>query len=140
LNLSAYFNARKEEYKDELLEVSKTGNFDRWIQFFAQAVITQSQSEISRIKKLQELIGEMESLIKSSDGRGLVLEIPKTLLGSPYFVIADLAKLLDKSYPAVKTAVEKLVALQIVQEITIKERKKIFVSPKVMRILQEDSL
>lgn len=140
LNLSAYFNARKEEYKDELLEVSKTGNFDRWIQFFAQAVITQSQSEISRIKKLQELIGEMESLIKSSDGRGLVLEIPKTLLGSPYFVIADLAKLLNKSYPAVKTAVEKLVALQIVQEIIIKERKKIFVSPKVMRILQEDSL
>lgn len=140
LNLSAYLNAKKETYKDELLAVSKSGDFDRWIQFFAQAVITQSHSEISRIKKLQQLISEMESQIRASEGRGLVLEIPKTLLGRPYFAIADLAKQLGKSYPAVKTAVEKLVALKIVQEITIKGNKKIFVSTKVIDILQENIL
>ena len=140
LNLSAYLNTKKETYKDELLEVSKSGNFDRWIQFFAQAVITQSNSEISRIKKLQLLISEMESQIRLHDGRGLVLEIPKTLLERPYFVIADLAKQLRKSYPAVKTAVEKLVRLKIVQEITIKGNRKLFVSTNVMDILQEDTL
>lgn len=138
LNLSAYLNARKEKYKDELLEVSKTGDFDRWIQFFAQAVISQSQSEIQRIQKLEALVLEMEAQIKANGGRGLVLDIPRVLMSSPYFTITDMANALGNSYPAVKTALEKLVSLDIVREIAIKGNRKLFVSVKTLLILRED--
>lgn len=140
LNLSAYFNARKESYKDELLAVSKRGDFDRWIQYFSEAIIVQCNSEILRIKKLQEFIKTMEDQIRESESRGLILEIPKTLLETPYFTISSLSKKLGNTYPAVKAAVDRMVTSGHLQELKLKGDRKIYVAFKILHILREDSL
>ena len=48
LNLSEWFNNDKEMYKNELLLLSQKGDFDRWVSFFAEAIIGQVAEEIQR--------------------------------------------------------------------------------------------
>ena len=59
LNLSPWLEERKDEYKDLLLGVSKTGDFDRWIRFFCEAVHYQAEDGVARI---EELLAKQEKL------------------------------------------------------------------------------
>lgn len=135
LNLSAWFNDRKEEYKDQLLYLSQSGNFDAWIAFFAKAVIEQVNSEIQRIKALIGFRNEMLAQIKSSGARGMITEMPESILAAPYFTIQRIADKHHVSFPAASSAITKLVELGFLREITGKSYGKLFICTKVLDIL-----
>jgi hypothetical protein len=52
LNLSPWLEDRKDEYKEHLLNVSATGDFNPWVQFFSEAVAAQANDGVSRIEEL----------------------------------------------------------------------------------------
>lgn len=135
LNLSSYFNERKEEYKDQLLSLSKSGDFDIWVQFFMKAIIGQSEIEIVRMGKLLDFVAVMQASIKNSGGRGVITEIPYLLLANPYFTTSILANKLKVTYPAASAAIAKLKTLGFLQEITVKNSRKLLICEEIIRIL-----
>jgi Fic family protein len=135
LNLSSYFNERKDEYKDQLLSLSQSGDFDTWVQFFMKAVIDQSEIEIVRMGKLLDFVAVMQASIKNSGGRGVITEIPYLLLANPYFTVSSLAEKLKVTYPAAGAAITKLIGLGFLREITIKNSRKLVVCEEIIRIL-----
>ena len=135
LNLSAWFNDHKDEYKDQLLNLSQTGDFDAWVDFFAKAVIEQVKSEIQRIKSLLRFRNEMLTQIKNSGARGMITEMPETILATPYMTIQRIADKHQVSFPAASSAITKLVELGLLREITGKSYGKLFICTKVLDIL-----
>lgn len=135
LNLSAYLNEFKEEYKDQLLNLSKDGNFDRWIEFFAVAITKQAQNELARIKSLIDYRETMFVEIKKSGGRGIITEVPDFVLERPLFSIQELANKFAVTYPAANTAILKLVDLGFLAEITNRKSRKLFLAPQILNIL-----
>jgi Fic family protein len=76
LNLSDWFNLDKDLYKNQLLNVSMTGDLDGWIKYFCEAVISQSKNEIQRIAYLIEFREQLTQDLLKRKERGIIF-LPK---------------------------------------------------------------
>ena len=55
LYLSAYFQRRRSEYYDRLLDVGQRGAWEAWLRFFLEGVRVQAQDAVLRSRRLLEL-------------------------------------------------------------------------------------
>jgi Fic family protein len=116
LNLSPWLEPRKDEYKDLLLEVSKTGDFDPWIRFFCEAVHHQAEDGVRRIEELLAFQSELRQRLTARQARGVVNAVAESLLGYPIITIPEAAQLHGVTYPPAKKAIETLVDLGALRE------------------------
>lgn len=135
LNLSPWFEPRKDEYKDLLLEVSQTGDYDDWLQFFFTAVAAQADDALSRIDDLMEARDDFLALLRSDRAKGVVLEIVEDLLGYPVITPTQAARLHGVTYPPAAKAIERLERLGVLKEITGRSYGRVFACDRVMRIV-----
>ncbi len=135
LNLSPWLEPRKEQYKDLLLSCSLTGQFDGWVRFFCGAVLAQAADAVARIEDLIAVREEMLQALRADRARGVVLEIVEDLIGYPLITISEAAALHNVTYPPAKQAVERLVRLGILREITGKSYGRLYACDKVFEIL-----
>ena len=55
LYLSAYFERDRDEYYDQLLRVSATGDWQAWIRYFLRGVAEQASDALIRSRRLRDL-------------------------------------------------------------------------------------
>lgn len=53
--LSEYLEAHRDVYYDHLLSVTETGNWQDWLEFFVQAVVSQAESNLEKVKAIRDL-------------------------------------------------------------------------------------
>ncbi len=135
LNLSPWFEPRKDEYKDALLAVSRTGDYDPWLQFFFGAVIAQAEDAVARIGDLMAVRAEFLERLRADKAKGVVLEIVEDLIGYPVITPSQAASLHQVTYPPAAKAVERLERLGILKEITGKSYGRVYACERVMRIV-----
>ena len=116
LNLSPWLEQRKEQYKDLLLGISKTGNFDPWIRFFCEAVHHQAEDGVKRIEELLEFQADIRQKLAARQARGVVNALADSLLGYPIITIPEAAELAKVTYPPAKKAIQTLVELGALRE------------------------
>lgn len=136
LNLSPYFEPRKEIYKDLLLETSVTGDFDPWVRFFADAVIAQAADAQHRIAQLVALRQKMQDALRVDKARGVVLNIAESLIEQPVISVADAAQRFGVTFPPANNAIDRLVRLGFLQELTGREYGRVFACLPVIEVLQ----
>lgn len=134
INLSPWLNRRKDQYKDLLLEVSATGNYDPWIQFFSTAVQAQAQDMVQRIEELLAVREDLLSQVRAST-RGFALDIVEDLIGYSSVTPSVLAKLHGVQYKTANDAVRRLEDLGVLRETTRASYGRIFVCPRVSDIV-----
>ncbi len=61
--LSAYLEARREEYYDRLLAISRDGDWTGWCVFFLGALIAQAESNTRKVKEILDLYETRKSWI-----------------------------------------------------------------------------
>lgn len=137
LNLSPYLEPNKEEYKDLMLAVSKTGDYDSWVQFFAQGVKEQAERARQRIDQLVEFRAEMLSALKADRAKGIVLDLVEDLIGWPVITPTQAARLHDVTYPPANSAIQRLVGLGFLEEVTGRTYGRVFACRRVMQIVDE---
>lgn len=137
LNLSPYLEPNKETYKDLLLEVSKTGDLDSWIQFFARGVREQAERACQRITKIVEFRTEMLEALRHERAKGIVLEIVDDLIGWPVITPTRAASLHSVTYPPANSAIQRLVGLGFLEEVTGRSYGRVFACRQVMNIVDE---
>lgn len=137
LNLSPWLEERKDEYKDLLLGVSKTGDFDRWIRFFCEAVHYQAEDGVARIEELLAFQSELRQKLVDTRARGVVNAVADSLLGYPIITIPQVAELHNVTYPPAKNAIQNLVELGALREMrgTFAYGAKGFICDPVMQVL-----
>jgi Fic family protein len=138
LNLSPWLEPRKDEYKDLLLGISKTGDFDPWIRFFCEAVHHQAQDGVCKIEELLAFQTQLRQQLVEKQARGIVNAVADSLLGYPIITIPEVAELHKVTYPPAKNAIATLVALGALREIPGRHfayGAKGFICDPVMRVL-----
>ena len=127
LYLSYYFKSNRQYYYDLLNNTRENGDWERWLDFFLDAIIETAKESNSVILKLHEQIQSDRKKI-SSLGRGGVsaLAVHQAMLRHP---IADIAKLKEMTGlvdATIGSALRRLLELDIIEETTGNRRNRLF--------------
>lgn len=91
LNISSFFEPKKERYKDLLLKCSQTGEFDEWVQFFCDAVEHQANEEIARIDTLLGFKTQLLDELRAANAKAVVLDLVDDLIAYPVITSSQAA-------------------------------------------------
>lgn len=118
LNLSTWLEPRRQDYIDHLLQVSEDGDYDRWIEFFAQGIKEQAKASARRVRRLVEVQGDLVDEVIKAGRKGVIVELTRDLIGSPVLSVKDVMTSYDIKQPSARSVVLNLVDLGILREVT----------------------
>ena len=138
LYLSLYFKANRQEYYNHLQNIRETGDFESWIKFFLIGVEKTSNDAVKTAKDIINLFIEDSKIIEKSDKcTPAILAIYKYLQKSPITNTSKIKEECGISLPTIIRNMESLEYLGIVEEVTKKERHKIFIYKKYLELLND---
>lgn len=137
LYLSAYLKAYQQEYYDRLMQVRNSGNYEAWIDFFLEGILTVSQQVVQTTKKIQKLERiDTERLLAEGVGHvGAVLM--QTILTQPVVYVNDIKERLAVSYGTANKLVSKAEELGILKQLGAGKRNRKYVYKEYVAILSE---
>jgi Fic family protein len=116
LAVSPWLKDRANEYRDHLLQLSITGDWIPWIEFFATAVRQEAKAGHDRIMRLLALRDELGTTVRKAFPRGrLAVEIADDLIAYPILTVAVAHQRYGRTNQANRNAVAKLIALGILE-------------------------
>ncbi|WP_435348786.1 Fic family protein [Haloarchaeobius sp. HRN-SO-5] len=134
LYLSAYFNRRRKQYLDYLLEVSRDGAWNQWITFVLNAVAEQAIDAYDCGVELQSLQTEYRAQFPN---RPAVRDVIDYVFEEPYLTAPRAIEATGRSRQAVYDAIEALQSAGIVEEISDSERYRVYEAPAVLGVVGE---
>ena len=118
--------------------VSITGDWEEWIEFFLTGVIETAQQATDTAQEIIKLFHDDRFHIeKSGTSASSILNIYHYFQRHPISNTAKIKKVCKVSLPTVLRALTALERLEIIEEITGKERNKIYVYKKYLAILNK---
>ena len=127
LYLSPAVEGRKDDYVDLMLAVSREGAWTDWIAFFLEMVTASCRSASSTIRELEAMRSDFRLRISERRSSARVLTIVDDLFARPVTSIPQIANLLGVTYPAAKSAVDRLVELGILDELQTTSNPRRFI-------------
>ena len=136
LYLSAYIERNKVKYYDLLLDVSQKSEWVEWIRFFLHGVISQATDTVKNIQALMALKADYEKKLIDKKASGSATRLIDNLFTNPITTIPHAMAYLHVTYPPAKNAVECLVDMGILTELS-PERKhgRMFMAHDIVKIL-----
>jgi Fic family protein len=127
LYLSLYFKTHRQYYYELLNNVRMTGDWEAWLDFFAEAIITTATQAVGTAQQLLELSKQDQNKIKGLGRAGIsVLQVHRALMERPITTSGWLVKKTSLSPATVNKAFGFLEQLGIVHEITSQKRNRLF--------------
>ncbi|MBP7634530.1 Fic family protein [Candidatus Ozemobacteraceae bacterium] len=127
LYLSLYFKTHRQYYYELLNNVRLTGDWESWLDFFAEAVIATATQAVETARQLLELSDQDRDKI-SDIGRAAAstLRIHRALMEHPIATSGSLVEKTGITPATVNKALGHLVRLGIVRELTDRKRNRLF--------------
>jgi Fic family protein len=135
LYLSAYFARERDEYYDALASVSRDGGWERWVRFFLRGVEVESRDVVDRALRLADLRAAHHDRVRGSRGAVQQAMLVDHLFERPAIDIARAKERLGVTFGAAAHHVERLVDVGILQEVTGKDRNRVFVAWEILDLL-----
>lgn len=135
VNLSPYIEARADEYRKRLRDVSTKGAWDAWVRFFCDALADQAYDAEVRIRALLIWREGMLVKLRRKGVKGVALKVVGDLIAEPSVTVKSIASKHQVSVQAANHAVNRLVELRIIREVTGKQYARIFEAADVYGIL-----
>ena len=136
LTVSPWFEARKDAYIDQLAELSASGNWDPWIQFFATGIKDSALDTTRRIDELLDTRERYVEIVRLNNLRGVARDVVDLLIGFPIVTVPQLVKKTAATFPTVNSAIQKLVSLGILTPMGGKGNPRRFVATDVFRAVR----
>lgn len=138
LYLSLYFKIHRQTYYEHLTNVRINGDWEKWIDFFAEAVIHTSNQAVNTAKNLIALINDHEAKVNSM-GRAssTALVVYRCFVKQPVLNANAIQTQTSLSAATIHSSLENLIKLGILEEVSQKKRNKIFVYKEYINILNE---
>ena len=136
LYLSAYFERHRQVYYERLDAVSKKGEWIEWVTFFLDGVAQQSRDAVQKSDRLLALKQSFTERIHQNRCSSLVHQLAETLFVTPVLTVPGMARKFGRTFAGVQHAMNKLLALGIVQEVP-SSPSRLFVAWEVVRAIDE---
>jgi len=137
LYLSAFFERYKDEYINNLFNVSAKNRWSTWIDFCLRATISQSIDSIHRIDRLVVLRQDYHDRTVNLSSASRLHSIIEDLFAQPLVVVSRLARTYSVTYPTASADIHRLVKVGILKELPDTYPKTYF-APEVMNIAYQD--
>lgn len=136
LYLSAYFREHRSQYYELLCSVSEHGDWESWLLFFMDGIITQANDAIGRAKQLQDLqFNWKKRLTEQARVSALTVRLADHMFENPIVSIPQVQNVLQVSYPGAKRIVDKLVEFDILRPMNQTSYKKLYMATEILKII-----
>jgi Fic family protein len=138
LYLSLYLKRNRQRYYELLQEVRMTGNWEAWVEFFLSGVEETANGAVDTARQIVALLNQDRAKIERL-GRpaASVLRVFGFLQKRPIFGISSASKSLRLSIPTVAKSVEHLTKISILEEITGRQKRRLFAYRQYLDILNQ---
>ena len=135
LSISPYLEARDDEYRQRLRDVSMTGDFDSWLLFFLLALKASAEEGLEKSERLLALRDEMVAVLRGRRIRGLAIQATEDLIGSPVLTPSSMAGRYDVTYQAAVYAIKSMLKAGILEEVEMGPRR-VYLAHRVLEVLR----
>ena len=138
LYLSLYFKRHRETYYRLLDRVRSEGDWEAWVDFFLEGVRDTANNAVDTARRLVALFAADERKVQAL-GRpaSSTLRVLQAFRERPVLTVQRLCERTGLSFPAAAKAVDRLVRLGIVREITGRRRGRAFAYEAYVAALNE---
>jgi Fic family protein len=140
LYLSAYFEKYKDEYINNLFNVSSKGDWTSWIVFCLRGVVAQSKDAIERFDKMLELQIHYHQIIHDKGGNVRLIKIVDDLFESPVVTIPYLAMKHGVSKQTARNDIHYLADNDILTRTDFSKIPITFLAPDIIKIAYSDEI
>ena len=127
LYLSLYFKTHRQYYYELLNKVRIDGDWEAWLDFFADAVIETSGQAVATAKDLHKLINaDKEKVASLGRVAESALKVHNTLFEKPITTSNWLVEKTGLTAATVNKCLEQLVKVKILKELTKQRRNRVF--------------
>lgn len=138
LYLSLYFKTHRQRYYELLNEVRLTGDWEAWLEFFADAVIhtaTQAVDTAQQLMRLSAEDGQRINGLKRISGSAHLIH--RAMLERPMASPKWIGQKTQLSPATVNACLRELEQLEVVQEVTGQKRNRLYSYVEYIRIMNE---
>jgi Fic family protein len=139
LYLSAYFEKQRDEYYRRLLMVSQRNDWRGWIEFYLRGVIEQSRDAIENAKKILDLQAKYRQALSVKSLPKATHAVLDDLFVNPFITIQRASQKWNMRYQTIQAAIERLVELGILQEVTQKRRHRMFRATELFNLISGET-
>lgn len=138
LYISLYFKQHREEYYRRLDAVRFEGDWEAWVDFFLEGVEQTATDAVETAKRIVALFQhDTETITHAMRRASTALQVFSVLKESPIVSLKRVCERTGLSFPTAAKAMEKLLHLNIVREMTGRKRNRLFVYDAYLKILNE---
>jgi Fic family protein len=135
LYLSAFFEATRDEYYNNLYNVSSKGAWNEWLIYFLNGVAVQAEDVLSRAQRINTLIDKWQISIGGSSST--LIKIIKHLAVNPYLTTKKTSNDLNIAFTTAQRAISKLEEKKIITQTNDSKRDKVYCATEILEILEE---
>ena len=136
LYLSHYFKQYRREYYDCLMSVREKGDWEGWIKFFLKGIWEVSKEAVETSRYIISLKSEHTRLIQEQVRGGKGGNLLELLFRFPIISIPEVKSRLHIAFGTANRLIHEFVRLDILKEITARERNRLFAYTKYLDLLR----
>ena len=140
LYLSAYLEGNKDAYADHLLEVSRTGSWVGWVEFFLDGIAVQAREASARCNELLDLRNLYRERLQAISSSSKLLALVDLLFDRPAMTITGAARALSVTFRAAQQNIVKLEKEGILREVTGRRSSRVFFARGIIEIIERSGL
>ena len=138
LYLSRHIIARKADYYRLLLDVTREAAWEPWLLYMLEGVEETARWTTGKIAAIRALAEHTATFIRERAPKIYSRELTDVIFEQPYCRIANLVEKDIAQRQAASRYLKDLVKLGVLEEIKV-GKEKLFIHPKLMRLLTRDS-
>lgn len=135
LYLSAFFEATRDEYYQQLYNVSAHGAWNDWFTYFLNGITVQSADVLSRAERINELISLWQYQAIGSSAQ--TFEVIAHFATNPFLTVKKVTTQKNISLSTAQRIVKNLESLGIIAQINDAKRDRVYCATKILEILEE---
>jgi Fic family protein len=137
---SLYFKQNRQRYYDELNGARASGDFERWLDFFATAIRVSAEQATATGLRISAVFREDRNRVREMGRQApTILLVQEALQAKPLATIATLTQSTGFTTPTVTQALGELQKLGIVRETTGRARGRIFAYVRYLDALNAET-
>jgi Fic family protein len=137
LYLSRYINTNRSEYYRLLQGVTRHGDWEAWLLYMLRGVEETAQWTTAKIAGLRALSAHTADYVKRALPKIFSRELVDMIFELPYCRISSVTERGIAKRQTASVYLKQLVSIGVLTERTV-SREKLFIHPKLMRLLTED--
>lgn len=141
LYLSLYLKQHRETYYELLQRVRMTGDWEAWLKFFVRGVTLTAEQATTTARRITQLFQDHRGQVRGLKANaGRALQVLDQLQQQPVSQIKLLAQRANLSIPTTSKALEDLVSVGIVREITGGRYGRTYTYHPYLQLLGEETM